>query len=328
MNISKSKLIELRKEEAMGSYEGVIAEKNIPVIDISNFDQKKIEITELLWEAGVDTGFFQIENHGIPLNDIDNMFIYAEKFFAMPNEIKNELYLDKNAGWEKLLQVRPSTGRADQKESYQITRPLMRKKWPRENHIPGFRESALNFEMACWKVGMQVLSCFEEKIGLPQGFFRKAHNPEEETYRSTLRLLHYYPTTSDKSNGWRAGAHTDFDCLTLLFQREGEDGLEVCPGKDMTKKEWIPIPAVNGRITCNIGDMLMRWSDDKLLSNFHRVKAPDGVAAPSRYSLAFFCQANSDVLISTASERYDPIYAEEYIAKRVQANYKLTSYAP
>ncbi|MBU2719795.1 isopenicillin N synthase family oxygenase, partial [Acidithiobacillus ferridurans] len=255
--------------------------------------------------------------------DIDNMFFLAEKLFALPDEVKKGLYLDKNAGWEKLSQVRPSTGQADQKESYQITRPLMENKWPKEHLIPGFRESVLSFEKACWKVGMQVLSCFEEKIGLPKGFFRNAHNPNEKTYRSTLRILHYFPTTSDKNNGWRAGAHTDFDCLTLLFQRKGEDGLQVCPGKNMTKNEWIPIPAVNGRITCNIGDMLMRWSDDRLLSNFHRVRAPDGVAAPSRYSLAFFCQANSDVLISSPSERYEPIYAEEYVTKRVQANYKI-----
>ncbi len=30
---------------------------------------------------------------------------------------------------------------------------------------------------------------------------------------------------------WRAGAHTDYDCLTLLFQREGQDGLQVCPAR-------------------------------------------------------------------------------------------------
>jgi isopenicillin N synthase-like dioxygenase len=30
--------------------------------------------------------------------------------------------------------------------------------------------------------------------------------------------------------GWRAGAHTDFDCLTLLHQKTGQGGLQVCPG--------------------------------------------------------------------------------------------------
>lgn len=31
---------------------------------------------------------------------------------------------------------------------------------------------------------------------------------------------------------------------------------------------------VEDAITINIGDMLMRWSDDRLKSNFHRVRAP------------------------------------------------------
>lgn len=31
-----------------------------------------------------------------------------------------------------------------------------------------------------------------------------------------------------------AGAHTDFDTLTLLFQRQGQAGLEVCPGREVS----------------------------------------------------------------------------------------------
>jgi hypothetical protein len=48
---------------------------------------------------------------------------------------------------------------------------------------------------------------------------------------STLRLLKYHDSTHQNfpPNYMRAGAHADFDVLTLLFQREGQDGLEVCP---------------------------------------------------------------------------------------------------
>ena len=40
-----------------------------------------------------------------------------------------------------------------------------------------------------------------------------------------------YQITRPRMAGlWRAGGHTDFDCLTLLFQRAGQGGLEVCAG--------------------------------------------------------------------------------------------------
>jgi isopenicillin N synthase-like dioxygenase len=75
-------------------------------------------------------------------------------------------------------------------------------------------------------------------------------------------------------------------------------------------------------ITCNIGDMLMRWSDDLLPSNFHRVKNPvPGEYMGPRYSLAFFCQANTDALIESPSGKYPPITAGDYLAERVKANF-------
>ena len=39
-------------------------------------------------------------------------------------------------------------------------------------------------------------------------------------------------------------------------------------------QQWTPVKPVDGVITCNIGDMLMRWSDEQLPSNFHRVRNP------------------------------------------------------
>lgn len=327
MNTSQVNLVELEKERVIGLAPGIECEKEIPVIDLHDFAERREEISAALWAAGVDTGFFQLENHGISLEAIQGAFSNAQRFFSLPEDEKKKFPLEKNAGWESMAQVRPSTGQADKKESYQITRPLMQGKWPQEDRLPGFKEQLLAFEQACWTVGMQVLSCFADSLGFATDFFTQAHNPEEESYRSTLRLLHYFPT-SEKVTGWRAGAHTDFDCLTLLFQREGEAGLQVCPGQNYAEREWVPVPAINGRITCNIGDMLMRWSDDRLMSNFHRVKAPEGSAASDRYSLAFFCQANSDIVISAPSGKYEPITAGEYLAKRMQANFSSTRAAP
>ena len=154
------------------------------------------------------------------------------------------------------------------------------------------------------------------------------HDPSKEDCSLTLRCLHYPPVDNSKipANYWRAGSHTDFDTLTLLFQvcrrssdmrpeppvrprktgsqtktykhkgselcvlqhmhrwahstlswssifemrvvlilqREGQGGLEVCPGREASTdfgvgNDWTPVVPRNDAITINIGDLLMRW---------------------------------------------------------------------
>lgn len=318
-------LAELQKEARMGAEGSETTARRVPVIDLSDFEARRAEITEQLWDAAVNVGFFQLSNHGLPVAKVREAFAMSEKFFALPTEVKAQYPLARNSGWESLAQVRPSTGVPDQKESYQITRPRMAGLYPSEEELPGFKATMLAFEQATWAVGMQVLSCFADKLGFDRDFFTRAHDPASENFQSTLRLLHYYGIPADIQNKLdyvRGGAHTDFNCLTLLFQREGQGGLQVCPGKEFEAQEWTSVPPREELITCNIGDMLMRWSDDRLLSNFHRVRNPQpGEYMGPRYSIAFFCQANTDVMIESREGKYPPISAGDYLAQRVKANY-------
>lgn len=60
----------------------------------------------------------------------------------------------------------------------------------------------------------------------------------------------------------RAGAHADWDFLTLLFQKEGQVGLEICPGRESVTEfgigdRWTKLEAKTGEIVWNIGDLLM-----------------------------------------------------------------------
>jgi isopenicillin N synthase-like dioxygenase len=319
-------LDELNKEKTLGGM-GRTKGRTIPQIDMSDFSARKAEIAEELWQASTEIGFFQLVNHGIPQQHIDEAFLMTERFFALPHETKTQYPLRKgtNAGWEYKSQVRPSTGTEDQKESYQITIPRMAGLWPSGDQIAGFKAAMLAFERTNWALGMKVLSCLALKLGFAPDFFTDCHDPLSSTYQSTLRLLHYVSMVNAKPEdfaGWRAGAHTDFDCLTLLHQRQGQGGLQVCPGKDSSELAWTDIEPLAGVVTCNIGDMLMRWSDDKLLSTLHRVRMPrpDEYLGP-RYSMAFFCQANTDAVIQGPGKRYAPITAQDYLQQRIAANY-------
>ncbi|MFC7735280.1 isopenicillin N synthase family dioxygenase [Roseomonas sp. GCM10028921] len=321
-------LRELNREKTFGGM-GTTKARHVPKIDMSDFEARKAEIADQLWAASTDTGFFQLVNHGIAQAQIDEAFEITARFFDLPMRVKARYPMAKgtNYGWEYKAQVRPSTGTADNKESYQITVPRMAGLWPSGEELPGFKATMLAFERANWALGMKVLSLFAMKLGFPPDFFTEAHDPTSPEYQSTLRLIHYMAIEGAKPEdleGWRAGAHTDYCCLTLLHQRTGQGGLQLCPGKEADGGElaWTNVEPLPGVITCNIGDMLMRWSDDQLQSTLHRVRMPqaDEYLGP-RYSLPFFCQANRDAVIRPPSGRDAPITAKDFLDGRIAANF-------
>ncbi|MFT9095777.1 MAG: 2-oxoglutarate and iron-dependent oxygenase domain-containing protein [Gluconobacter cerinus] len=322
-------LSELETERHIGGMGTNIA-RQIPRIDLSFFEERKHQIADELWSAATEIGFFQVYNHGIPQNDIDRAFSLATAFFALPKEVKARFPLKPgtNAGWEFQEQVRPSTGTPDHKESFQITLPRMAALWPTEHDAPDFKEFLSHFEHQNWLLGMRILSCFAIKLGFDERFFTELHDPSSPDYQCTLRLIHYMSMENalpEDFKRWRAGAHSDFDCLTLLHQRTGEGGLQVCPGKDAKSGAWTDVEPVSGYVTCNIGDMLMRWSDDKLLSTLHRVRMPQpGEYLGERLSIPFFCQANRDAIIQGPEKKYAPISAQNYLLERLKANFAAT----
>ncbi|QOL81278.1 isopenicillin N synthase family dioxygenase [Pseudooceanicola spongiae] len=328
MNDTTYGLQELNAEKAFGGM-GETVERDIPQIDMSDYFNRKDEIGEALWAAATEIGFFQLYNHGIPQELVDEAFWMSEQFFQLPEDSKKQFPLKpgSNAGWEFMEQVRPSTGTADRKESYQITLPRMTGLWPNGVEVPAFKATMMAFERHNWSVAMRVLSCFADRLGFTTDFFTEGHDSDAKEYQSTLRLIHYLGMENAKPEDfkfWRAGAHTDFDCLTLLHQKPGQGGLQLSPGKDAKGRAiaWTDVPPLPGVITCNIGDMLMRWSDDKLQSTLHRVRMPrpEEYLGP-RYSMAYFAQANMDTVLQGPEGKYEPMTGHDYIQMRLGANF-------
>lgn len=105
-----------------------------------------------------------------------------------------------------------------------------------------------------------AVTCLSIALGFEEDFFTKAMDVNAQDNQTQLRMIHYMPSENAVGT-WRAGAHTDIGCLTLLFQRDGEDGLEVLPGREHHHSKigggtFSPIPAKTGPIVVNIGDMM------------------------------------------------------------------------
>jgi len=130
---------------------------------------------------------------------------------------------------------------------------------------------------------------------------------------ATIRYLHYppQPKDSDEKLSSGIGAHTDFGAITLLMQGE-VDGLQVY---EKTTDTWIDVEPVKGAYVVNLGNMFMRWSNDKFVSNLHRVINKSG---KERYSVPFFFSGNPDYVIDCLPNCRREGEAPKYPAVTVQ----------
>lgn len=315
------------KISGLGS--AIASEGRVPVIDLS---QTLEAYSDAIWEAATQVGFFTVINHGVPEHMISAGLEASKLFFAQPRDVKEAacpFAREANSGYEFMTQVRPSTNTPDQKESLQITARsgAMENRWPHEP--AGFETIARQLMDAAHVLAGRILNCLQSRASpkLSPGTLVQSHRLWAEDGQCTLRVLHY-PPVEDLSNVpvgyWRAGPHTDWCCITLLFQRPGNEGLECAanPRACGGSSGWLKVDPVSGGIAVNIGDMLGRWSDGRLLSNLHRVRMPttEECNPPrSRYSIAFFMQADKHALIEC--QEHEPITAGDYILGRIRSNY-------
>jgi isopenicillin N synthase-like dioxygenase len=141
---------------------------------------------------------------------------------------------------------------------------------------------------------------------------------------SILRSIHYFPLDpSDISDGAvRAAAHGDINLITLLMGAQGR-GLQVLTNDG----EWIDAIAKDDEIVINVGDMLSRYTNNKLKSTIHKViNPPKQLWKKSRYSIPFFLHPigtmSLNVLDSCIDEnnpkKYEDITAHEFLIQRLR----------
>ncbi|XRB04152.1 dioxygenase [Pycnococcus provasolii] len=302
----------------------------VPVIDLQS-----LQAADLLWQAASTLGFFVVTNHGVPQKCIDDAFNTSDDFFLNhtleQKEAQSPFSAPNNAGYEFMKQVRPSTGLPDQKESLQVTarQGCMDGRWPNApaNLKPAVEALLEHSHALC----SRLLNMLEPRAApqLKPGTLANAHTLWADDGQCTLRMLHYPPIEGGKDKlaklaedgHWRAGPHTDWCNLTLLYQRAGESGLECAPNvRAAADTAWVAVDNVDGGIAVNVGDMLGRWSDGRLYSNLHRVRMPKPEEAhKGRRSVAFFMQADKKALIECS--QHDAITAGDYILGRIKSNF-------
>ncbi len=303
---------------------------SLPVINMS---AKAATLAEEIGKAARGVGFFYVTGHGVSPTLIGDVFAGSKQFFALPAPIKNEVSIRKslhNRGYVGMKgESLDPTKAPDLKEAYNVGLELSADDprvlsgepfrgvnlWP---DLPGWRETMLSYFDAVWSVGRRLHEGIARDLKLKPDYFEdKLDSP-----MATLRLLHYPPQPAGAAAGQiGAGEHTDYGDITLLLTDE-VGGLEV----KRRDGNWIAAPYVEGAFICNIGDCLMRWTNDVYVSTPHRVVNRGG---RERYSVAFFLDPNPDATVeclptcvsAERPARYPPVTGADYLRGRLDATY-------
>lgn len=152
----------------------------------------------------------------------------------------------------------------------------------------------------------------------------------EETYfdqwvsqgNSILRPIHYPPLTKAPEKAVRAAAHTDINLITLLMGAHGR-GLQV----QNRQGDWIEAIASKDQLMVNVGDMLSRLSNNRLLSTVHQVvNPPEAGWSESRYSIPFFMHPKATMPLNCLDncvddqhpQLYEDISAGDFLNERLR----------
>lgn len=215
----------------------------IPIID---FSYPREILVQHIRESASSFGFFQIIDHGIPLETINHLLNSVTSFNELPESEKMkyysrdmshgaafstnfDLYKSKAASWRDTLQLRLAPTPPD---------------W---DHVPSAcKEAIINWDKGVLAIGEKLLGLLCEGLGLRNIDVLK----EMSCLEARIMASHYYPYCPQPELTAGLTSHSDPGVLTVLVQNE-IPGLQVKVGE-----EWLDVEPVEGAIVINIGDIL------------------------------------------------------------------------
>lgn len=294
----------------------------MPIIDIgpsySNDPDVRQQVAEQVRKACVTSGFFYIINHGIDEQACQDILAQGERLFrGLSREQKEAISLKKSPygyGWEDAA----STSLHDDvelKEGYNWsyeqdldptggdggyvqldgTTATNVNQWPQETDLPGFYDGIKGYYGSALQLARHLCKLFALSLNLPELYF----DPMITHPSGNARLMYYPPgkTSSPVENASAKdevglGAHSDYQVCTILLC-SSTPGLEVLSPSG----RWITAPTVKDGIIVNIGDMMMRWTNDMYKSTVHRVI---NRTTDARYSVPLFFGINNDQIVEVS----------------------------
>ncbi|CAK9276011.1 unnamed protein product [Sphagnum jensenii] len=250
----------------------------IPVVDLSGLHgEKRAELVEQMRAASEEWGFFQIVNHSVPGEYMDEILKVHTEFFEMPMEEKMKYYSDDVRAPFKYGVGQVATSYQEQAWKDHLTLLYQEKmdtsNWPK---VPArFIEITEAYNHAVNKLKSELMQALSEGLGLQSNELDDVFGPVQRTYTN------FYPKCPEADRVFGARPHSDPNSITILLQ-DDVGGLEV---RDLKYREWVQVKTIPHAFVINMGDQMEVFTNGKYRSISHRVRVnPD----KNRISIASF----------------------------------------
>ena len=311
----------------------------VPSLDLADFTsgdaERRARFVKQLGDAYQNIGFIALRNHGLSDDLTAKLYAATQKFFALPDEVKQKYENPELAGQRgyvgKGKEKAKGFNTGDLKEFYHVGQERsdipdsdpIKNEYPDNifpTEVPEFKEITLEAYRKLEAAGKEVLRAIAIHLGLDENYF----DDKVKYGNSILRPIHYFPIENPDSvpaDAVRAAEHGDINLITLLMGASA-DGLQVL----RRDGQWIPITALPEQVVVNVGDMMARLTNNKLKSTIHRVvNPPRELMHTSRFSIPFFMHPRSEMdltcLESCIDEKNPKAYpdatAGEYLNERL-----------
>lgn len=299
-----------------------------PTIDFSSAPD---DVVLQIGQACKDWGFFQVVNHGVPLELLAKVEDLGRRFFALSAEEKRKVKRDevnamgyhdgentKNVrDWKEvfdfLVEDRTAIPASLEPDDQELR--ILINQWPL--HPPEFREVCQEYAREVEKLAYKLLELIAQSLGLPKsrlnGFFKG---------QTSLVRLNYYPPCPFPDLALGVGRHKDASALTILAQ-DSVGGLQIRRKSD---HQWVPVKPTPNAFIINVGDAVQVWSNDKYESVEHRVVVN---SVKERFSVPFFFFPGHQVMLKPLegilngdSPRYKEYNWGKFLATRNRSDFK------
>ncbi|KAM6542618.1 hypothetical protein CsatB_007065 [Cannabis sativa] len=247
-----------------------LAGKSIPIIDMSKWDDPKTGNS--ICDAAEKWGFFQIVNHGIPMEVIERVEKATHRFFELPAEEKNK-FSKENSGSNSVRYGTSFTPLAEKALEWKDYLSLFyvsdleaSQLWP-----SACRDELLEYMKKTETVIKKLLEVLMKRLNVT-----KIDKEKESALMGSKRInLNYYPICPNPDLTVGVGRHSDVSTLTILLQDEiGGLYVKVEEEEEETNNNnWVHVPPMKGSLVINIGDALQIMSNGRYKSVEHRVVA-------------------------------------------------------
>jgi isopenicillin N synthase-like dioxygenase len=260
-------------------------------------------LRERLREITHEVGFFYLTGHGVPDALTDRMLAVARQLFALPQADKDAVAMVRSphfrgytrlggeltrgeVDWREQIDIGPERepiGGPGQPDYLWLQGP---NQWPAG--LPELAGIVAEWDAALGAVARSLLRHWAAALGSPADVFDAAFAGAPATL---IKVVHY-PATAASPQG--VGAHRDSGVLTLLLAEPGSQGLQV-RARD---GDWVDVPALDGALIVNIGELLEYATGGYLRATEHRVNLQQST---DRISVPYFFNPRLDAQIPILS---------------------------